>query len=185
MAGSQMLALAVFPFDTSVHVRDQSDKRLFRDVRYGVDFGWTNQSAIVVLAYDYDGRVWVQDEFYKTQCSAEDLIDALVKFFALYGRGEIWCDKSEPESIVKMQRASLPAQAYPHKREDGIRELGARFPKAGDGLPRLFISSRCINLISELLEYKVEVKERDHAVDALRYALKLKITAPLAAFRFG
>ena len=174
-----------FPFDTSVHVRDQSDKRLFRDVRYGVDFGWTNQSAIVVLAYDYDGRVWALDEFYKTQCSAEELITVLQKFFALYGRGEIWCDKSEPESIVKMQRASLPAQAYPHRREDGIRELGARFPKAGDGLPRLFISPRCINLISELLEYKVEVKERDHAVDALRYALKLQISAPLAAFRFG
>jgi hypothetical protein len=66
-----------------------------------------------------------------------------------------------------------------------IAELGARFPKAGDGLPRLFISSRCINLISELLEYKVDVKERDHAVDALRYALKLQVAAPLHAFRFG
>ncbi len=101
------------------------------------------------------------------------------------GEGRSLCDKSEPESIVKMQKASLPAQAYPHKREDGIRELGARFPKAGDGLPRLFISSRCINLISELLEYKVDVKERDHAVDALRYALKLQVTAPLNAFKFG
>ena len=149
-------------------MKEQFDKRLFRDVRDGVDFGWTNPSAIVVLAYDYDGRVWVLDEFYKTQCSAEDLITVLHKFFVLYGRGEICCDKSEPESIVKMQRASLPAVAYPHRREDGIRELGARFIKAGDGLPRLLISPRCINLISELLEYKVEVKERDHAVDALR-----------------
>jgi hypothetical protein len=52
-------------------------------------------------------------------------------------------------------------------------------------VPRLFISSRCINLISELLEYKDDVKERDHAVDALRYALKLQVTAPLRAFKFG
>jgi hypothetical protein len=52
-------------------------------------------------------------------------------------------------------------------------------------VPRIFFSPRCISLISELLEYKVDVKERDHAVDALRYALKLQVTAPLGAFRFG
>lgn len=32
-------------------------------------------------------------------------------------------------------------------------------------MPRIFISPRCINLISEFLEYKVDIKERDHAVD--------------------
>jgi hypothetical protein len=74
---------------------------------------------------------------------------------------------------------------YLYKREDGIRELGARFPKAGVGLPRIFIARHCVNLISELLGYSVEVKKRDHAVDALRYALKLKFYAPLDAFRFG
>jgi hypothetical protein len=53
------------------------------------------------------------------------------------------------------------------------------------GCPRVFVSSCCISLISEFLEYKVDVKERDHAVDALRYALKLQVTAPLNAFKFG
>lgn len=57
--------------------------------------------------------------------------------------------------------------------------------KAVDELPRLFISPRCISLISELLEYKLDVKERDHAVDALRYVLKLQVAAPLRAFKFG
>ena len=42
-----------------------------------------------------------------------------------------------------------------------------------------------MNLISELLEYKVDVKERDHAVDAVRYGRPLKTMAPLQAFRFG
>ncbi len=80
---------------------------------------------------------------------------------------------------------SVRALAYSHKREDGIRELGARFLKAGDGLPRIFIARHCVNLISELLEHKVEVKERDHAVDALRYTLKLQKVPPLNAFRLG
>jgi hypothetical protein len=102
------------------------------------------------------------------------------------------CDKSEPEAIAKFNAGvperrllSIHASAYLHKREDGIRELGSRFPKVGDGLPRIFIARHCVNLISELLEYSVEVKEKDHAVDALRYALKLKTYAPLGAFRFG
>ena len=80
------------------------------------------------------------------------------------------CDKSEPESIAKLKRGlpernirGFDSQPYGFKREDGLRELGARFLKAGDGKPRIFISSHCINLISELLEYKIEIKERDHA----------------------
>ena len=100
--------------------------------------------------------------------------------------GPIFCDKSEPESIAKMVKAELPARAYPHKREDGIRELGARFNKAGDGRARIYVSGRCVNLISELLEYNVEVKERDHAVDALRYAIELKVEPVISpAWVFG
>ena len=124
--------------------------------------------------------------------SKEDLLKKLNDFQTTYGRGEVFCDGREPEAIAKFN-AGIPecklfpvrALAYSHRREDGIRELGARFPKAGDGLPRIFIAKHCVNLISELLEYKVEVKERDHAVDALRYALKLQSYPPLNAFRFG
>jgi hypothetical protein len=57
--------------------------------------------------------------------------------------------------------------------------------KAGDDRPRIHISSHCVNAISELLEYNVEVKERDHAVDGIRYGIALNYTAPLNAFRFG
>jgi hypothetical protein len=181
-----------FPFDTSVHVRECPDKKLLKEIRYGVDFGWSNPSAIVCIGYDYDDRVYVLDEFYKPMVSKEDLLEKLGDFQALYGRGEVLCDSSEPEAIAKFNAGvperrllSIQASAYLHKREDGIRELGSRFPKAGDGLPRIFIARHCVNLISELLEYSVEVKERDHAVDALRYALKLKSYAPLGAFRFG
>ncbi len=181
-----------FPFDSTLHVRELVDRRLIREIRFGVDFGWVNPSAIVVIAYDYDGRVWVLDEFYKNQTSAEDLLCQLQVFMKEYGRGEVLCDKSEPQSIAKFCAGvpskglfSVRAQAYASRREDGIRELGSLFPKDTRGQPRIYISKRCTNLISELLEYNVETKERDHAVDALRYALKLQKTAPLGAFRFG
>ena len=96
------------------------------------------------------------------------------------------------KSIAKFKRGlpeksirGFDALPYEFKREDSLRELGARFLTARDGRLRIFISSHCINLISELLEYKIEVKERDHAVDAVRYGLPLKSAAPLHAFRFG
>jgi hypothetical protein len=66
------------------------------------------------------------------------------------------------------------------------RELGGRSHVQGDGRPRILISSKCVNLIHEVMVYDSEVKENDHAVDALRYSLaKLKQYAPLRAFRFG
>ena len=66
-----------------------------------------------------------------------------------------------------------------------LSEIGARLAKTEDGHPRIYISSHCLKLISELLECKIDVKERDHAVDAVRYGLPLKSAAPLHAFKFG
>ena len=173
-----------FPFDSSLHVRESADARLL-NVSYGVDFGWTNPSAIIVNGYDRDDRVYALDEFYHNQTPAETLIAELQAFKTKYGAGPVYCDKSEPESIEKFKKAGLDAKPYEFKREDGIRELGARFLKAGDGRPRAYVSSKCINLISELLEYDSDKKERDHAVDAWRYSLRLKPEAPLNAFSLG
>jgi len=41
-----------------------------------------------------------------------------------------------------------------------LSEIGARLAKTEDGHPRIYISSHCLKLISELLECKIDVKER-------------------------
>jgi hypothetical protein len=172
------------PFDSSKHVRDILIAHL-NTVRYGVDFGWTNPTAAVAIGYDSDSRVYVLNEFYKTHADTTELIEQLQEWYKDYGRGEILCDPSSPETIEMLCRANLDASGYKFKRADGLRELGTRFLKAGDGQPRIFISSKCVNLISEVMEYKENVKERDHAVDALRYSLVLEQTSDLEAYRFG
>jgi len=91
------------------------------------------------------------------------------------GEGTFWCDARFPQSILKLCRAGLDAKSYTFKREDGLRELGSRLTPASDGQPRQFVSKHCVNLISELLEYREDVKENDHAVDALRYSLPLEL----------
>ena len=173
-----------FPFDASVHVSD-ADKSLLSSITYGIDFGWTNPSAIIVVGYDNDDREFVLDEFYRRQCHTEDLIEALKSFEAIYGAGEIFCDPSNPETIDKIRLSGLDSKKYEFKREDGIRALGGRFLKAGDGRPRIYISSKAVNLQAELMEYNEKQKVNDHAVDALRYATRLQPEALTTAFRFG
>jgi len=173
-----------FPFDSSIHVVVSDPSRL-TNIRYGIDFGWTNPTAALATGYDSDGCLYVFDEIYKSQMRTEELIAELQGWYATYGRGEMVCDATSPETIDRLCRAGLKAVANKAKREDGIRELGSRFLKAGDGKPRVFVSAKCVNLISELMEYNIDVKERDHAVDALRYSLILKSLAPLDAFKFG
>ena len=170
-------------FDATVNM-GEADPKILREIRYGVDFGWTNPTAVIALGYDGDGRAYVLDEFYKTQLKTEELIASLQDLVKAYGQGEILCDPSSPETIDALRRANLNASGYHAKREDGIREMGGRFPRAGDGKPRIFISKRCVNLVAELLEWKEDVKENDHAVDALRYALKLGPSNEVTRARF-
>jgi hypothetical protein len=73
--------------------------------------------------------------------------------------------------MIKHLGEKIYARKHDGRREDGIRELGSRLAKQGDGRCRLYVHSRCKNLISEMLVYDPEKKQFDHAVDALRYAV--------------
>jgi hypothetical protein len=149
-------------FDSTVNVGELPTANI-REIRYGIDFGWTNPTAIIPLAYDGDGRAWALDEVYMRHLSAEQIITELRQLQEKYGKGEVYCDKSEPETIWKLVQAGFNAKGYAEKREDGLRELAGRVQKQTDGKPRLFVSGKCVNLISELIEYDEKVKENDHA----------------------
>ncbi len=129
-----------------------------------------------------DGE-YVVDEFYKSETSDEELAEAALEIQKEWGRGEFFCDGRFPQAISKLCQVGINAKRYTFRREDGIRELGSRFAPSGDGQPRQFVSKRCVNLISELLEYKEDVKEHDHAVDALRYSLPLRPVSQISAKR--
>lgn len=143
-----------------------------RSIRYGVDIGWTNPSAIVVVGFDHDGRAYAVDEFYDAKVRTDDLVNEARILLSKYGDGVFVCDRSEPATIDEMQKNNLRATPDESKREDGIIDIGSRLKPSEDGRPRLLISSKCVNLISELQSYDETIKENDHAVDALRYALK-------------
>jgi hypothetical protein len=188
-----------FDFDQTIHVKTFPENFLksMKYFTYGIDWGWTNPTAIIVSGFDSDGRVFVFDEFYERHQGNAETFAALKDFILTYGNGSIYCDGSAPENIEYMNRAGrsdrdfdkkgiiIKAEKFPHKRQESVRELGARFKIQADGKSRIFINSKCVNLISELIEFQVTIKERDHAVDALRYGIPLKDEAPVDAWVFG
>ena len=136
-----------------------------------MDWGWTKPACILAVGIDGDGRAYVVEEFYEKKVSLDRLIEAAKGMMKRWGNGRIFCDRAEPRSIAQFVKAGLRAKANKMGREDGIREVGSRFLKAGDERPRLFIYRDCVNLMNELIRYAETKEQVDHAVDALRYAL--------------
>lgn len=181
-----MVEMGSFAFDYTVHVIQDTDYDLsqMRHIAYGVDFGWDNPSAIIVVAFDGDNRAYIINEFYKNMTGIDELIEECKSFEKIYGKGIFFCDPTEKQTVESMKLKGVNARPCLVKRDDGIRELGGRFPLQGDGRPRIYIKRDCVNTISELQTYNAEKKERDHAIDAIRYVVSsLRSLGPVTARR--
>lgn len=140
-------------------------------VVYGVDFGFKNPSAIVVLA-EMGNNIVVVDEFYQRKVTDDELIDIIKAKQDIWGGGPVYCDPSAPASIEKFQREKLNAIKANNDVLGGIRQVRTAFDSK-----KLLITSHCQNLRNELSTYvwdDNETKEQpvklfDHATDALRY----------------
>ena len=160
-----------FSFDSTVHLLKNIPAETVKYVVYGVDFGWTNPSAIVCVGFDGDERAYILDEFYQNRTQTETLIEELREMQVKHGNGKVVCDRSEPQAIELLRTAGLNAVADESKRDDGIHDLGGRFNVQPDEKPRIYVSPQCVSWISEVMVYDAEKKENDHAIDATRYAL--------------
>ncbi len=172
-----------FNFDSTIHELKTVDKTMIRQVVYGVDFGWTNPSAIVAVGFDGDGRAYILDEFYQNRVQPEVLTEELLLMQSRWGRGPVYCDRSEPQTIEAFRRAGLTAYPDKSKRDDGVHELGGRFHVQADGRPRIYVLSSCVNWIHEVMVYDADKKENDHAMDATRYALMNRGSQPAWVLR--
>jgi phage terminase large subunit len=165
------VGIGSFEFDSTIHEFKQLQPDTIQSVIYGCDFGWTNPAAIVCVGFDGDARAYILDEFYQNRTQPETLIQELKEMLAEHGQGRIICDRSAPATIAMFRSAGLNAVAHESKREDAIPEFGGRFIVQGDGKPRIYVSSKCVNWIHEVMVYNSEVKENDHLMDASMYAI--------------
>lgn len=150
--------------------------------RAGMDFGWTNPTAIVSVTKDTDAVYTVTSEWYESGKTMDEIAD-IAKSLPVE---TFYPDPAEPDRIEEMRRRGLRINAVSKDVKAGIGTLNGLFKQN-----RLYIHHSCKALIAELETYRYKeqrpdqnapeepVKENDHAIDALRYILHMWETSEI------
>lgn len=177
---------AVYPmFDPARHVAEHLPEMRFTWI--GCDIGHTNPTAFVRLGAGKDGRIYVIDEFYHSAeqsgpMAPSQYARALVRFAG--GPTGEWVPQSvviDPaaEGFILQLREVCDLRL---RRADNAVLEGIQLLSAALDLGMIQIFRGCSHLIDEIYGYcwdeKAQragedrpIKQNDHALDALRYAL--------------
>lgn len=162
----------------------------------GVDWGFTNPGVILMGLLDWDTRLYIVREHYRTQKTIDWWIAEAKKLKEEFNVEAFACDPSEPAYIEQFKRAGLNAVKGFNGVAPGIDLVKQRLQKAADGRPRLLFSRNALiardlelaeskrpTCTAEEIESYVwnttggqkkgeePVKEDDHGLDALRYLI--------------
>lgn len=158
------------------------------------DWGFTNPGCLGVWGVDWDERIYLVAQIYKTRKQVRDWwVDRALELHEEFGLRAIICDPSEPAYIEAYRSAGLNAIAGFNRVRPGIDAVQARLKVEDDGRPRLFVIRDSLRynddaLFEERKIYAVEqeflayvwadrkakeepVKENDHGMDMTRYAV--------------
>lgn len=152
-------------------------RRYFNFYVGGVDFGWNNPACFLLCGF-YDNECYVLGEVYKTEMTNSQFLNEIFELLAEHelefgDLDAVYCDSADPEKIEVFCRNGL--NAYP-----SVKNVKAKIDTARE--TRIYIDESCPNLISEIPNYEWKkdknnnildepVKEHDHAVDAMCYAI--------------
>lgn len=181
----------VYPeFDPAIHLLDEAClPTSFARVVAGVDWGYTQPAAVLVLGQTRDGAAFVVEELYEAGLLVDEagLIGRLRALRQRWGIQRFACDPAQPAYIEALRRAGLPTERAENDVAPGIQAVAQLLYVAPEtGQPRLFITRTCRHTIAELRGYRWRSegseepeKMHDHAMDALRYAVcSLRRPAP-------
>lgn len=193
-------------WSSAIHVYDEDEVRVPPEWRRleSLDHGTRNPTCVLWAQVDRDSNVWVTDEYYDpgivsqhaTAITARSAKTGVIKadpsVFSqgpdgvsvadLYARAGVRLRRAVNDVSAGLLRVSEylepnPEKLFPHEH-----------PRAGDtGAPSVFVSSRCVNLIREIPDYRWRDlspsaerdrdnpeeprKKDDHACDSFRYLL--------------
>lgn len=163
-------------FTRGVHIYDDMEIDEVVDMA-GVDFGFTNPTAVIRVAKDKRGCYWVKSEWYergKTDAQSAEVISAM-------NITKVYPDPENPGAIKELRDRQVNVMEV-LKGNDSIKS-GINKIRELLKQRRLKVHRSCVNLIWEFETYhypktvdgkndaEVPVKENDHALDALRYVI--------------
>lgn len=163
-------------FQRPRHVYSDADIDIAESIG-AVDFGFTNPTCVLSILRDRNDVYWITDEYYQTGKTAIQIAE----YIQNQEYNKVYPDPASPQAIKELTDRHINVYEV-NKGQDsiinGINKVREMFKQG-----RIKIHESCKNLIWELETYsygerkanhnetEVPIKENDHAVDALRYAL--------------
>lgn len=171
-------------FDEQVHVVSKP-ATYAKHYFLGIDYGTTNAFAAVLIGFndDHSPAIWVEKEYYWDskimgyQKTDAEYAQDIQRTFAGYPIRLTYLDPSAASFETELRRQKMPVKQAKNDVIDGIRFV-ATLLSQGD----LVICKDCKNLLKEIESYVWDeksvrlgedkpIKQRDHALDAMRYVL--------------
>jgi phage terminase large subunit len=148
--------------------------RLESENAYGLDFGWSNPTALIQVNRINEDTFYLKELVYSPELHNPELIGRMQTM----GIGDqyIYADGARPEHIEEIYQAGF--NIYPADKRPGSVWAGLTFCKRF----KYIIDPESTNLIDEFRVYSWKknkqgdtleepIKENDHAADAVRYVL--------------
>lgn len=152
-------------------------------IRYGLDFGYSNDPSAIVGIYRYNGAFILDEVMYSKGLSNRQLADVLLNV----DRAMVIADSAEPKSIAEIHSYNVPILASQKGR--GSVNQGIQYVQEQS----ILLTKRSTNILKEYRNY-LWITDKDgkitnepspiwnHAMDAIRYGLEsLKAIAPRPA----
>lgn len=162
-------------FDRNKHVKSElPDKSNVAEILLGVDFGYTNPTAIVEIWKLRNGQYYMVSEYYERERLNSDVIE----YVKTYGANAVYPDPAEPDRIEEMRRAGINCRDV---KKDVVKGIDSVRDLLRNG--QFFIHDSCVSTLFEIENYRYKekrltdtspeepVKENDHLMDAMRYVL--------------
>jgi len=151
-------------------------------VGYGLDFGYSADPTALIAVYKEGDNLYADELIYRVGMTNTDIANT-IKSLDLSKYETIWGDSAEPKTIDELRRRGLNVKPTAKGRDSiniGI-DMIRRY--------RLNVTSRSINLIKELRNYKYHEDKQgrvtnkpidafNHGCDAMRYSIYNTLARP-------
>lgn len=168
----------VYEMDNKRNIVNAFPKQ-FKEIVAGVDFGFNNPTAIIVLGITNDDTIYVMGEFYKPLKAPSEVVVEAKKMKKAFDVSYFYCDSHEPGLIEELNRGAIPS--IPNDKAVTVKEGIARVNQfITTGKMKVFESLRETRNEFSLYHYRdtdnpklkeEPAKQYDHAMDAIRYAI--------------
>jgi hypothetical protein len=184
----------VYPeFDPEIHVTDSLPHLSeMKRIVVGLDRQFLRDSAILVVGFDFEDRVWVLEEICEPELhiSARKpeqrcVVSILRELRNKYNWEAVKMGPDEPEVFEDLEREAIDYAVVNKKVAQGIQELKSSLMARDDEKPGLFVHRSCKNTIRQFQTYRRKKYlegsfseepakgQIDDCMDALRYAVVL------------